>query len=226
MEMAVACTFSPNGPMLAGRHGLSMLSVAASSAAGFAALPDHWKICAHVAAENGRAVHRDSWRVVVPIHVAPTREQAIAEVSEDIMSNVVTYLRTVGGEPMRQALEGVDTAAKAVERWTTQGFGPLGVLTIGTPDDLAAKIEALLEQSGGYGCFMALAHNAASWDATRRSYELLARHVMPRFQHNDRRRESARFSGENSGEFIGAVVTATTETLEKHKDLLEAARSS
>jgi limonene 1,2-monooxygenase len=226
MEMAVACTFSPNGPMLAGRHGMSMLSVAASSAAGFAALPDHWRICEHVAAENGQKVHRDSWRVVVPIHVAPTREQARAEVAENIMANVVAYVRAVGGEPMRQALEGVENADQAIERWTTTGFGPLGVLTIGTPDDLADRIQQLLDQSGGYGCFMALAHNSAGWDATRRSYELLARHVMPRFQHNDRRRESAEFSRENSGEFIGAVVTATTQTLEKHRDLMEAARSS
>jgi len=59
--------------------------------------------------------------------------------------------------------------------------GGLGV--VGTPDQAIAQIEELLEQSnGGFGAFMTLAHNWANQEATMKSYELFARHVMPRFQ--------------------------------------------
>ena len=59
--------------------------------------------------------------------------------------------------------------------------GGLGV--VGTPDMAIAQIEELLEQSNvGFGAFMTLAHNWANHESTLKSYELFARHVMPRFQ--------------------------------------------
>jgi len=58
------------------------------------------------------------------------------------------------------------------------GFG-----AIGTPDMVTAQIDRLWKQSnGGFGAYLMLAHNWANFDATRRSYELIARHVFPRFQ--------------------------------------------
>jgi hypothetical protein len=57
-----------------------------------------------------------------------------------------------------------------------------GVAVVGTPEDLIAQIERLEEQSGGFGAFLSITHDWASRDATRRSYELIARYVMPRFQ--------------------------------------------
>jgi limonene 1,2-monooxygenase len=59
--------------------------------------------------------------------------------------------------------------------------GGLGV--VGTPDQAIAQIEELLEQSnGGFGAYLTLAHNWANPQATKKSHELFARHVMPRFQ--------------------------------------------
>jgi len=58
--------------------------------------------------------------------------------------------------------------------------GGLGV--IGTPDDAVRHIRHLLDQSGGFGCFMMMMHDWANWPATQRHYELFARHVIPHFQ--------------------------------------------
>jgi limonene 1,2-monooxygenase len=223
MEMAVACTYTPNGPVLAGKHGLSMLSVAASSSAGFAALPDHFRITEQVAAEHGRTASRESWRVVAPMHVAETREQAIAEVAAGVLPNCVDYMRRVGGKPMQEMVETVRTADDAIALWTTQGFGPFGVLTVGTPDDAAARIAEFQAQSGGFGTFLILAQNAAPWAATQRSYEMFARYVAPRFQHSDRRADSLDFAEANSDQFIGAMVQGIGETLEKHGRFLKPA---
>ena len=38
--------------------------------------------------------------------------------------------------------------------------------------------------NGGFGGVLLLAHNWADWQATRRSYELMARYVHPHFQRN------------------------------------------
>jgi limonene 1,2-monooxygenase len=47
----------------------------------------------------------------------------------------------------------------------------------------AAQIDRLWQQSnGGFGAYLLLAHNWASPQATLRSYELIAREVMPQFQ--------------------------------------------
>jgi len=58
------------------------------------------------------------------------------------------------------------------------GFG-----AIGTPGMCAKQIERLWDQSnGGFGAYLMLAHNWANPEATKRSYELIARHVFPQFQ--------------------------------------------
>ena len=220
MEIAVACAITPNGPVTAGRLGASMLSVAASSGPGFAALPDHWRICEEVAAEHGRVVHRDSWRVVAPLHVAETREQARADLASGIIPSVVDYLRKLGMEDHLDSLRGIKTAEDAVDAWSNNTWGTFGRLTYGTPDDIADKIEEMLEHSGGFGTFLFLAHNAANSEATRKSYELFARYVMPRFQSRDRRAESADWVSGRSRELVGSMFKANEKALEKNKDRL------
>ena len=57
-----------------------------------------------------------------------------------------------------------------------------GSWVVGTPDDAVAAIERLQERSGGFGGLMVWANEWAPRHKVLRSYELLARHVMPRFQ--------------------------------------------
>ena len=44
------------------------------------------------------------------------------------------------------------------------------------------QIERLQKQSGGFGCYLALAHEWANPEATKRSFELIAQRVFPEFQ--------------------------------------------
>jgi limonene 1,2-monooxygenase len=71
-----------------------------------------------------------------------------------------------------------DNVREMIEFVNDSGHG-----AIGTPDMAVAQIERLMQQSnGGFGAYLMLAHNWADPAATRKSYELIARHVMPRFQ--------------------------------------------
>jgi limonene 1,2-monooxygenase len=58
-----------------------------------------------------------------------------------------------------------------------------GLGVIGTPEECAAQIDRLVKQSnGGFGCYLLLGHNWANPQATAKSFELIARHVMPHLE--------------------------------------------
>jgi limonene 1,2-monooxygenase len=212
LEIAVASAISPSGARLAGQHGAAMLSVAASSPEGFKALANSWQICEDKAAEYGQTVNRDTWRVVVPFHIAETREQAVRDLEYGLM-DMFNYFHKFGGELFPK----VKDLDEAIEVWTGGGLGAFGVGLVGTPDDLVERIDELLEQSGGFGSFLSLAHNAASYEATRKSYELVAQYVMPRFQHsNANRTASIDWAASNADRFMAAYVGGIEQAIADH----------
>jgi limonene 1,2-monooxygenase len=218
MEMSVACAVTPSGPVTAGRLGLGMLSLASSSSIGFKALGEHWDMHAQAAAEHGRTVSRDNWRVVVNMHLAETREQALAELEWGVM-DMVGYVRGVTGTFTDEMFAKVRTPADAVERLTTEGMGVFGILQAGTPDDMIAYIESLQRQSGGFGCLMFLAQNCASFAATSKSYELFARYVIPHFRRsNETRYASIDWARDNSQTTWGATVSAMKTAIDAHEE--------
>jgi len=213
IEMAVASAISPTGARAAGKYGIGMLSVAASSPEGFKQLAHHWDICEAKAVEYGRTVSRDNWRIVTPFHIAETREQAFEDLRFGLM-DMMRYFRKFGGSafPVANSFE------EAVNIWTGGGLGAFGIGVVGTPDDLAAHIEKLQDQTGGFQTFLSLAHNAADFRATRKSYELLARYVMPRFQHANRNRSaSLNWAAENADRFMPSYIGGIQKAIQEHE---------
>jgi limonene 1,2-monooxygenase len=217
MEMSVACAITPSGPVTAGRLGLGMLSLAASSMIGFNALGDHWGVYEDAAKKAGKEVSRDSWRVVVNMHLAETREQAMADLEWGIL-DLIRYMKGVAGAIAdNRAFARVDTAREAVKVLTSEGMGTFGVAMAGTPQDAIAHIDKLQKQSGGFGTFMFLAHNCANFEATKKSYELFARFVIPHFQRSNQNREaSLDWAHANSGKIYGGLVKAMQKAIETH----------
>ena len=213
VEMAVASAISPTGARTAGKYGLGMISVAASSPEGFRQLANHWDICEAKAAEYGKTVSRDNWRIVTPFHIAETREQAFADLRFGLM-DMMKYFRKFGGSAFPTA----SSFEEAVNIWTGGGLGAFGVGVVGTPDDLADHIDKLQAQSGGFKTFLALAHNAADFTATKKSYELFARHVMPRFQHsNNNRTPSLEWAAQNADRFMPSYIGGIQKAIADHE---------
>jgi limonene 1,2-monooxygenase len=175
-DITVAAVASPTGPRLAGRHGLGLLSIGATlTAEGFDALAHHWGVMEERAAAFGTAVDRSKWRLVGLMHVAETREQAYKDVEHGI-EQWFRYFQKVAAFP-QMAVEGGDV------KEMIDFINEAGVGAIGTVEDAAAQVERLVNQSnGGFGAMLLLAHEWANPQATRRSFELIAQHVMPRFQ--------------------------------------------
>jgi limonene 1,2-monooxygenase len=56
-----------------------------------------------------------------------------------------------------------------------------GKACIGTPDDALAMIERFWQKTGGFGAMLILAHDWANFTNTKKSLEMFARYVMPKF---------------------------------------------
>ena len=181
VEMAVAAMISPAGPRLAGKHGLGLLSLGATTDAGYMQLAEAWAICEEEARKHGRTVQRGNWRLVGPMHVAETREQAIENVRFGLEKWCYYYTKVIA-LPFHLP----DTFDGQVRALTESGFA-----VIGDPDDAIAQIERLQQQSGGAGGYLQMANNWADFAPTLRSYELIARYVMPRFQGMNASREAS-----------------------------------
>jgi limonene 1,2-monooxygenase len=207
MEMAVACARSPSGALAAGRHGLGMLSIGGTSDEALAAHANNWRMCEEAAAENGKTVERENWRLVTLMHIAETRQKARDNV-EYGLENFAKYFREIATFPIVPA--GIDNPYE----YLTENKMAL----IGTPDDAIEYIETLLEGSGGFGSLMQLAHNWADWEGTKRSYELLARYVFPHFQNSNQLRDiSYDYSHKNRDVFVGRAAEAVQSEIDRYK---------
>jgi limonene 1,2-monooxygenase len=217
-EVAVAAQISPAGPRAAGRFGCSLLSIGATSAGGFDALGYHWGVMEERAAEYAQPANRRDWRLVGPVHIAETREQAYRDVQFGL-AEWVDYFQRVAALPLAPESTVAEELADAVN---ASGFA-----VIGTPDDAIAQIERLVEQSGGFGTFLNMAHEWADTEATRHSYELLARYVMPRFQGSaESTTQSRDWAADNRPTFIGAAGTAIMTAIAKHNEEREAKQAA
>jgi limonene 1,2-monooxygenase len=208
VEMAVAAQISPAGPRAAGKHGIGMLSIGSTTSQGYMALSAAWGICEELAREHKQTVSRHHWRLVAPMHVAETREKALENVRFGL-GQWVRYFTEVIALPFEIKGSSIeDKCAQLIES---------GYAVIGDPDDAAAQLERLDKQSGGFGCFLQLAHNWADFPQTLRSYELIARYVMPRFQAlNPGRQASLDWTAANREKFMNAGRQAKVLATEKH----------
>ncbi|MGI9578600.1 MAG: LLM class flavin-dependent oxidoreductase [Microthrixaceae bacterium] len=209
-EVAVAAMISPAGPRAAGKFGCSLLSIGASQRAGIDMLAPNWNIMEERAAQFGRSAQRRDWRLVSLMHLAESKEQAYADVTFGL-GDYAHYFRDVAALPIFPDAPPEELA----DVLNNSGGG-----VIGTPDDAIALIEELVEQSGGgFGTILLQAHEWADTEATRKSYELFARYVLPHF---DRRTASTEASKQwvmaNRSQQMGAVMGAISDAITEHAE--------
>ncbi len=171
IEMAVTGSVTPTGAKIAGVTGIGLLSMAATTPQGFEALRAHWQVIEQSAADAGKAADRANWRIVGPMHLAETREQAEADVAWGLPAfaryfHHVTPGGWLPGDTVEEMLRSNQEKQVAV---------------IGTPADAIERIQQLIDQSGGFGTCVLLGHEWARPEATDKSLRLFAEEVMPHF---------------------------------------------
>ena len=173
MEFAVASIVSPSGMTLAGKHRAGVLSIGSLTQDGIRALPLQWSFAEESAAEHGNTVDRKNWRIVLNWHIAESRKEAREQAKHGLMRHNNEYsIGTLAG--------GVGTIYKTPDEAVDGvAFSELSTAVIGTPDDLVARIREMMELTGGFGCVIGFVHDWANRENTRRSWDMVARYVVP-----------------------------------------------
>ncbi len=176
MPVAVASVQSPAGVVLAGKYGAAVLTITVPrdpSPNNESDLQNLWTIAEESASEHGQKVRREDWRLVLPVHLAESRQEARAQARLGAGRYLREYSEGTNGR--RPVFDG--PLDKVIDFMADAGFW-----IVGTPDDCIAGIKRLDERSGGYGGLLVQTIDWAPRDKMLLSYELLARYVMPQFQ--------------------------------------------
>ncbi len=172
--IAVAAAATPSGLILAGKHGTAVLSLSVlASDAIRTTLRDFWKIAEDTAEEHGNTMNREDWRLVLHVFLAETRKEAMEQARVKAGQYQRGYFEEALGNP--STFDG--PRDKIVDAMVDRG-----AWCVGTPDDLVETIHRLDEESGGFGGLLIQATEWGTREQVFRSYELLARYVMPQFQ--------------------------------------------
>lgn len=220
-EVAVAAVASPTGPRIAGKYGDGILSIGATMSAmapdGVDTLALHWDVMEEVAARHGQVADRSKWRLVGPMHIAETREQAREDVEHGIDA-WFDYFQDV------QSAVHFEVAGKSTEERTDFVINS-GLGVIGTPDDAIEQISKLAAQSkGGFGAYLVMTHEWADVRRTEKSYELMAERVFPAFQDSvGSLQASARWASTERSRLGGDQMKSVLNAMEKHKQEMAAA---
>ena len=211
-EVCVASTVTPSGGRAAGKYDLGMLCVAATQADGFNALDVNWRVANEIAAEHGRKMDPARLRLVGPMHIAETREEAMRNARFGFYKwfdyfqriNPARFANLPPGDPLEILVAS-------------------GNIAVGTPEDAIALIDRLRAKQGAFGAFLQLAHNWANWEATKKSYELYARYVVPHFRKaNLHRAQSLEWTTAHNQELVALSQAAAQAMFAKHRAEREA----
>lgn len=202
-ELAVATSRTPIGSRLAGRYGMGILTQGGGDVNG------SWAHAEEAAAEYGQTLSRDNLRVVVSFHLAESKADAEKALH-------------FGYEPWLHYLDALNPTAYADTR-AKGGDDPAKMIAargglVGTPDDAVEFLEKLWERAGPFGTVLIAGTNWMDFEATRRSYELMARYVMPKFnRRNAQREKSFDWVYSNRFEFSGANAAAIQKAVDGGK---------
>ena len=193
-ELAIAIGKTPTGPRLAGRYGLGILTHGAGD------VNASWAHAEESGREHGVPMSRDNLRVVASMHLAETKQDALKAVG-------------FGLNEWSQYGETINPASFA-DMQKKAGDDPEKLITmrggyVGTPDGAVEYLERLWERTGPFGTLLLTGTNWMPFEATKRSYELIRRYVMPQFNRaNAQRQKSFDWAYENRFEFSGANQAA------------------
>jgi limonene 1,2-monooxygenase len=164
---------SPSGMQAAGEYGTGVLTMSVPRGQTAAALAGFWDVATDAADRTGHVMDRNEWRLVLHVHLADSRADAVKQIQRRAGRYRLEYSEGTTGSAQPLGLNVDEVAAH---------FAGTGDWCIGTPDDLIEKIEALQGHTGGFGGLMVQAVDWADTEHLYHSYELLARYVMPHFQ--------------------------------------------
>jgi limonene 1,2-monooxygenase len=208
MELAVTTIRSPAGVVAAARRGLGLLTLGPMDDAVLEHHAANWGIYEEEARKHGHVADRSKWRITLMMHVAETREKAMADAAWGCRE-FNDYTHDVVPAPPPIPRDTADIVGAAIEKQ---------VAIIGTPDDAINAIERVRQKLGGFGAVLLFGNDLAPWPAQCRSFELIAEFVKPHFAHaNVLRQASYDATAQTIGELRQGAMAASNAATEAYK---------
>lgn len=164
MELAVASS-NPQNIELMGRLGGRVLTGPIPER-----VPEMLEHLQRGAKAVGAEATRDQIMLSYAVHVAETREDAVDSFRDGAITEQYELNVAVNGRPKPDV-----TPDEWYESYVERNL-------IGTPEDVAGKIQTLVETSGGFGGIVFTSRDWPGTEKAKLSWELFAREVAPRFQ--------------------------------------------
>tara|TARA_Y100001970_G_C14225409_1_gene855347 strand:- start:1703 stop:2860 length:1158 start_codon:yes stop_codon:yes gene_type:complete len=180
MEMAVTSIKSPAGAISAGKFGAGLLVLGGMSDEALKIQCSNWEVCQETAKSNDQIVGRNKWRITVMAHLSDTLDQAKEDLKFGLQKWVDYSHNVLPNSPFPASIK--DPINYGIKN---------KILLAGTPEDAIREIERIDKITGGFGVFLMFAHNFVPWDAAKKSYELMARHVIPYFRQSNSLRQKS-----------------------------------
>ncbi len=171
--LVTASTFTPSGFIAAGQLGAGVMTFFTGA---FTDLNARWKLAEEVAASHGRIMNRADWRIVLPIHLAQSRQEAIRQIYDWGNQYIREYAIATTGLAQK------DRPDQPLSEVTIDRMIDAGAMIIGTPDDAISQIRTMHQAAGGIGGVLNMVMDWGTREQQMRSHELMARYVMPVFQ--------------------------------------------
>ena len=211
MEMAVTSIKSPAGAISAGKFGAGLLVLGGMSDEALKIQCSNWEVCQETAKSNDQMVGRNQWRITVMTHLSDSLDQAKDDLKFGLQKWVDYSHNVLPNSPFPDSIE--DPINYGIEN---------KILLVGTPEDAIREIERIDKITGGFGVFLMFAHNFVTWDAAKKSYELMARHVIPYFRQSNSLRQKSYDGAKNIHErlqtdFNEAVKIADADYKQQNK---------
>ena len=174
MPFAVASQISPSGMTLAGKHGIGIISIGSLSEEGLNALPTQWGFAEAAAAEHGQIVDRKNWRVLLSWHIAETRDKARAEARDGLFRHHNEYITGTLQRPGARALQD-SRRSRGQDRASSPAPSPRSARrTISWRGSSRCSTSP-----AGSATVVGFVHDWANPENTMRSWDMVARYVVP-----------------------------------------------
>ena len=211
MEMAVTSIKSPAGAISAGKFGAGLLVLGGMSDEALKIQCSNWEVCQETAKSNDQIVGRNKWRITVMTHLSDSLDQAKDDLKFGLKKWVDYSHNVLPNSPFPDSIE--DPINYGIEN---------KILLVGTPEDAIREIERIDKITGGFGVFLLFAHNFVPWEAAKKSYELMARYVIPYFRQSNSLRQKSYDVAKNIHErlqtdFNDAVKAADADYKQQNK---------
>jgi alkanesulfonate monooxygenase SsuD/methylene tetrahydromethanopterin reductase-like flavin-dependent oxidoreductase (luciferase family) len=142
-------------------------------------LKTHWDSVEEGAKKTGRNPDRSTWRIAREIYVADTSEQARKEALEGVLARDFNqYFRKL--LPQVKHLDLVKKDPNMPDSDVTAEYMADNVWIVGSPDEVAEKLQALSDEVGGFGVLLAMGHEWQPKEQWLHSTELLINEVIPK----------------------------------------------